>query len=178
MTITETELITTVIVELDERSIRAHQSVAIERWLAKRHSKNRENYEKGLREGRLEHELLANFRSMLAEHAVAIHYGWVQNFPWYPNEEHNRRKNLPDVGGNVEVRTCRTRESIAVWEKDHGKVIYGVRCLDEAFFTKFEILGAISFEEVAMHDDWVDPWFGGWAVPLSALHPANTQTST
>lgn len=156
-------------VQMTKDEVDFFSTIALKRWLEKWGSQDQPNYAKGKTEGRLEHEVTANIRTILSEWAVAKEYNFVMNVPWYPNSLHSQRGRLPDVGGNIEVRSARTRDCIAVWSKDEGKVIFGVRCLDSDFFSEFEILGAISFDEVILHPEWQDSQFGGWAVPLHAL---------
>jgi len=167
--ITRATLFAMTIVQMTKDEIDVFSTIALKRWLAKWGSQDQPNYAKGKSEGRLEHEITANVRTILSEWAVAREYNFVMNVPWYPNSLHSQRGRLPDVGGNIEVRSARTRDCIAVWSKDEGKVIFGVRCLDPDFFSEFEILGAISFDEVVLHPEWQDSQFGGWAVPLHAL---------
>ena len=157
------------IVEMTKDEVDFFSSIALKRWTAKWGSEDRPNYAKGKEEGRLEHEVLASIRTILSEWAVAKHYNYVMNVPWYPNALHPIRGRLPDVGGNIEVRSARTRDCIAVWPKDEGKVIFGVKCTEPEFFSEFEILGAIDFDEVVKHPEWKDERYSGWAVPLHAL---------
>jgi hypothetical protein len=87
--------------------------------------------------------------------------------PWYPNELHGKRKNIPDVG-DVEVRTIRTQNAIPFWKKDAGRVIFGVKVLDEEYFSMVEIFGSFRADDF-MTDEYADPSIGGWRVPVSLL---------
>jgi len=157
------------IVTMTKDEVDVYSTIALKRWLAKWESEDRPNYAKGKQEGVLEHEVLASIRTILSEWAVAKHYGFTMNFPWYPNSLHAQRGRLPDVGGNIEVRSVRTQDWISVWNKDVDKHIFGVRCLDDEFFTKFEILGLIHFDEVVKHPEWWIQRHSAWGVPLHAL---------
>jgi hypothetical protein len=157
------------IVEMTKDEVLFYACMAPHRWVAKFKSTDRPNYKDGKDSKLLEHELTATVRTMLAEWAVAKSGNYTINVPWYPNELHLERQRLPDCGSNIEVRTSRTRDSIAVWEKDVDKFIYGVKCLDEVEFSKFDVIGYISYEEVTKHPEWRDSRFGGWGVPLHAL---------
>jgi len=148
---------------------------ALKRWLVKWGSEDRPNYALGKKDGVLEHEVLASIRTIMSEWAVAKQYGFTMNFPWYPNGLHAQRGRLPDVGGNIEVRSVITQDWISVWGKDEGKYIFGVRCLDNEFFTKFEILGLIHFDEVVKHPEWWIQHHTAWGVPLHALKPYQSE---
>lgn len=107
------------IVTLTKDEVRVCANLAVERWLAKMGSVDRPNYAAGKRLGKLEPEINANIRANVAEWAVARTYNMQWSVPWYPNELHGQRKDIPDVG-DVEVRTVRTRDSIPFWKKTQG----------------------------------------------------------
>lgn len=164
------------IVMLSTAEVRVCTVVAVERWLIKRDSVDRPNYASGKSNGYLEHELLANVRANVVEYAVAKVYGLPWTFPWYPNEEHPRRKNHPDVGRNVEVRNVRTRDEIPVWQKDVDKaaVIVGGRVLDGDYYSQVEIFGHRAAKNCVV-DDWYSVSENCWRVPLSAFTPFDGQ---
>ena len=120
------------IVTLTKDEVRVCANLAVERWLAKMGSVDRPNYAAGKRLGKLEPEINANIRANVAEWAVARTYNMQWSVPWYPNELHGQRKDIPDVG-DVEVRTVRTRDSIPFWKKDAGRTIFGVKVIDEEY---------------------------------------------
>lgn len=159
---------TIITLTLDE--VRVCTLIALERWLLKKDSIDRPGYAMGKRFGALEHELLANIRANVAEYAVSKHHGLPWTFPWYPNEEHPRRKNHPDVGTNLEVRTVRTKTEIPVWPKDVTKdaIIIGCKVLDDDYFTQVEIYGWFRAKDAKSSDNR-DPRIGGWRIPLSAF---------
>ncbi len=135
-----------VIVELSKDEIRVCSHLAIERWLMKWGSDSNDYYNQGKTNGALQHQLLAEVRTISAEWAVAKHYGKSWNVPWYPNGEHSKRKDLPDVGDRGEVRTVRTMDAIPYWLKDTGKLIIGCKVIDETYYSSVEIYG--TFEPV------------------------------
>lgn len=159
---------TTITLTIEE--VRVCTLIAMERWFTKKDSIDRPGYAMGKRFGALEHELLANIRANVAEYAVSKHHGLPWTFPWYPNEEHPRRKNHPDVGVNLEVRTVRTKTEIAVWPKDVTKdaIIIAAKVTDDDYFTTVDIYGwyrAKDAKSVANRD----PRIGGWRIPLSSF---------
>lgn len=154
------------IVELSKDEVRICTNLAVERWLAKFGSIDRPNYAKGKEDGKLEHELNANIRANICEWAVAKHYNISWNTPWYPNFLHTMRKDLPDVGNNVEVRSVRTYNKIPFWIKDENKIIIGAKCLDTEYFTKVEIYGYINPKDF-MTPEYYDTYTEGWRVPIS-----------
>ncbi len=155
------------IVRLDQNEVRVCTLLAVERWLTKFDSEDRPNYAAGKRAGRLEPEINANIRANIAEWAVAREYNMQWSVPWYPNELHGKRKNIPDVG-DVEVRTIRTQNAIPFWKKDAGRIIFGVKVLDEEYFSMVEIFGSFRADDF-MTDEYADPSIGGWRVPVSLL---------
>ena len=141
-----------------------------QRFLMKWGSVDRLNYTNGKAKGLLEHDLLNALRAAIGEWAVAKHFNLTWNYSTYPNDFHHRRKSLPDVGVNGEVRTIRTQTGIPFWEKDKGKVIYGARVLDEVFFSEVELFQPF-FADDFMLAEYADPAIGGWRVPISKLSP-------
>lgn len=155
------------IVELTKDEVRVCTSLAVERWLTKFSSEDKPNYAEGKKAGWLEPELLANVRANVSEWAVAKHYDLSWSVPWYPNELHGRRWNIPDVG-QFEVRTIRTRDAVPFWKKDTGRIIYGTKILDEEYFSKVRIFDCFRADDF-MIDDFYDSQIGGWRVPIEIL---------
>ena len=156
-----------VIVNLSQSEVRVCSLLAVERWLTKCRSEDRPNYAAGKKSGRLEPEINANIRANCAEWAVAKHYNLSWNVPWYPNELHTNRKNIPDVG-DFEVRTIRTQGSFPFWQKDVGRIIYGAKVLDEEYFSQVEIYGWFEADRF-MSDTYYDQEINGWRVPIWEL---------
>lgn len=156
-----------IIVPLTQAEVRVCTLLAVERWLTKFGSEDRPNYAAGKRFGKLEPEINANIRANVAEWAVAKQYNLAWNIPWYPNELHKQRKNIPDVG-DFEIRTVRTQPAIPFWKKDAGRIVYGVKVLDEEYFSLVEIYGWFEASNF-MKDEYADPSIEGWRVPLDEL---------
>jgi hypothetical protein len=163
-------------VQMTKDEIRVCTMLAVERWLMKFGSTDRPNYAEGKKDGRLEPELLANVRTIVAEYAVAKATNKPYNLPWYPNELHPYRKDLPDVGGNMEVRTVRTNDGIPVWRKDAGKAIVGCKVTDTEYFTEVEIYGWVMADTVIGNDYYIDSYITGWRYPITSMTPFPTPT--
>ncbi len=155
------------IVKLSQSEVRVCTTLGVERWLTKFGSEDRPNYAEGKKAGRLEPELMANIRANVSEWAVAKQYNLSWNVPWYPNELHGRRKDIPDVG-NFEVRTVRTQNAIPFWQKDAGRVVFGTKILDEEYFSEVEVYGWFEADKF-MNNDYFDPAISGWRVPIDRL---------
>jgi hypothetical protein len=155
------------IVKLSQSEVRVCTSLGVERWLTKFGSEDRPNYAEGKKAGRLEPELMANIRANVSEWAVAKQYNLSWNVPWYPNELHGRRKDIPDVG-NFEVRTIRTQSAIPFWQKDAGRIVFGTKILDEEYFSEVEVYGWFEADKF-MNNEFFDPTISGWRVPLDRL---------
>jgi hypothetical protein len=156
-----------IIVSLTQAEVRVCANLAVERWLTKFGSVDRPNYAEGKKAGRLEPEINANIRANVAEWAVAKQYNLAWNVPWYPNELHSQRKEIPDVG-NFEVRTIRTQGSFPFWRKDQGRIIYGAKVLDEEYFSQVEIYGWFEADRF-MNDTYYVQDIDGWRVPIWEL---------
>jgi hypothetical protein len=157
-----------VIVNLTKDEVRVCTNLAVERWLTKFGSVDRPNYAEGKKAGRLEPEINANIRANVAEWAVAKAYNLQWSVPWYPNELHPQRKDIPDVGSNLEIRTVRTQDSIPFWKKDTGKTIVGVKVLDEEYYSQVQIYGSFVADNY-MTDEYYKADIGGWRVPVEQI---------
>ncbi len=99
---------------------------------------------------RMEDDRTAQVAACVAELAVAKYINQYWSGHVWHQSEHNRYKDLPDVGTSIEVRRLRTRESAAVRKHQVGKglvlfvakpilpelrevIIYGGRSYDEAW---------------------------------------------
>lgn len=153
------------IVKLTKDEVRVCTLLAVERWLTKFGSKNQPNYAEGKADGRLQPELAANVRANVAEWAVAKHYNINWNVPWYPNDLHGARMEIPDVGVSGEVRTVRTKDAISVWRKDAKKTIIGTKVLDEEYYSEVEIFGWYPAYQ-AFKEEWKDEYINGWRIPI------------
>lgn len=155
------------IVELSKEEIRVCADLGVNRWLTKYGSVDRTNYTD---KTKLEPEVAANIRSIVAEYAVSKFYGLPQVLPFYPNNEHGYRKDIPDVLPNIEVRTVRTANAIPLFEKDNrpGLFIVGTKVLDTDYYSRVEIWGAIKVES-AYRQEWFSKLEGFWRIPKDAF---------
>jgi hypothetical protein len=159
------------IVQMTKDEIRRCANMATELWLEKFGSEDRPNYAEGKKNGSLQHDLVSNTRTIAAEMAVAKATNATFNYPVYSNYLHPYRKHLPDVGGNMEVRTVRTRGEVPIWRKDAGKAIVGCYVPDEGFFSEVEIYGWVMADDVIGKEEFADPSIGGWRYPLTSMTP-------
>jgi hypothetical protein len=166
----------TALVTLTKDEIRVCSQVALERWLTKQNSQDQPNYAKGKALGHLEHELLATIRANVSEYAVARLYELPWTFPWYPNDQHPKRRDHPDVGTRTEVRTLRTRDRIPVWQKDIDKnaVIVATR-VTNTNFSEVEIYGWRQARD-CQQPEWFEHASNAWRVPLDAFTDTNPAT--
>ena len=160
------------IIKLSQEEVRVCTLLAVERWFAKYGSIDKPNYAKGKKEGRLTHELLANIQANVCEWAVAKVYNISWTVPFYPNELHPRRKDIPDVGVNGEVRSVRTYDSIPFWNKDKGKLIYGCKVLDDDYYSEIEIYGCFYPDEY-FTDEYHDKENDTYRFPICKLQELN-----
>lgn len=133
-------------------------------------SVDRPNYA-GANKSKLEPEISANVRTIVAEYAVAKLYKLPMTFPFYPNDEHYYRKDIADVGHNIEVKTIRTRDEIPVFPKDirDGWILVGARVLDVDYYSEVEVYGWMRMEDV-QRDEWKYAPEGSWRIPLDQFN--------
>jgi hypothetical protein len=160
-----------IVVTLTKDEVRTCTDLAVNRWLMKFGSEDRPNYAQGKKDGKLESELIANIRTIVAEWAVAVVSNLSWNVPFYPNSMHAKRKDIADVGQNVEVRTVRTQDGVPVWNKDAGKFIAGARVVDDEYFTQVEVWGWVRADDVIGNDVYWDDYIRGWRFPLDRMTP-------
>jgi hypothetical protein len=159
------------IVNLSKEEVRACADVALNRWMMKFGSVDRPNYA-GDNKRNLEPEIAANVRSIVAEYAVAKLYKKAFTFPFYTNDEHYFRKDIADVGTNIEVKSIRTRDAIPVFPKDirPGWILVGARVLDGDYYAQVEVYGWMHMDQ-ANRDEWWSIEMDGarqcWRVPQS-----------
>lgn len=157
------------IVKLSKEEVRACADIALNRWMIKFGSVDRPNYQD---KSKLEPEIAANVRSIVAEYAVAKLYKKTMTFPFYTNEEHYFRKDYPDVNPNIEVKSIRTRDEIPVFPKDihEGWVLVGARVLDRDYYSEVEVYGWLRMEDIPSHDEWKYAPEGSWRIPLDEFN--------
>lgn len=153
------------IVTLSKEEVRACADAALNRWMMKWGSIDRPNY---TNKAILEPEIAANVRTIVAEYAVAKLYKKSFTFPFYPNEEHGYRKDIAEVGTNIEVKSIRTKDEIPVFPKDirEGWLLVGARVTDRDYYSEVEVFGWLPMEEIANHDEWKYAPEGSWRIPL------------
>lgn len=156
------------IVQLSKEEVRACADAALNRWMMKWGSIDRPNYED---KSKLEPEVAANVRTIVAEYAVAKLYKKSFTFPFYPNEEHGFRKDIAEVGTNIEVKTIRTKDEIPVFPKDirDGWLLVGARVLDRDYYSQVEVYGWLKMEE-CQRDEWKYAPEGSWRIPLDQFN--------
>ena len=157
------------IVSLSKEEVRACADIALNRWMMKWGSIDRPNYANENKR-KLESEVTANIRTIVAEYAVSKLYKLPMVFPFYPNSEHAFRKNFPDVLPCLEVKTVRTRKNIPVFPKDirEDVVIIGSKVLDDDYYSDVEVYGWIMAEE-CVRPEWKDPDENSWRIPPEAF---------
>ena len=136
------------IIHLSKEEVRACADIALNRWMMKWGSIDRPNYANENKH-KLEPEIAANVRTIVAEYAVSKHYKLPMVFPFYPNEEHSFRMHNPDVLPCLEVKTVRTRKEIPIFPKDirENSVLIGVKVLDGDYYSDVEIYGWLMASE-------------------------------
>lgn len=157
------------IVNLTKEEVRACADAALNRWMMKWGSEDRDNYKD---KTKLEPEIAANVRTVVAEYAVAKLYKKSFTFPFYPNEEHGYRKDIAEVGTNIEVKSIRTKDEIPVFPKDirPGWLLVGTRVLDREYYSQVEVYGWLPMEEIPSHDEWKYAPEGSWRIPLDQFN--------
>lgn len=158
------------IVYLSKEEVRACADIALNRWMMKWGSIDRLNYA-GDNKTKLEPEISATIRTIVAEYAVAKLYKQPLVFPFYPNEEHSYRKEFADVGTVIEVKSIRTRDEIPVFPKDikEGFILVGARVIDRDYYSEVEVFGWLPMDEV-QRDEWKYAPEGSWRIPLDQFY--------
>lgn len=167
---------TEVIVDISESLIRQCSVLGVERWLAKKGSKDKDSYALGRKNKYLEHDLLNSIRANISEWAVAQYYalGWNGGIT-YPNSEHGRRRYIADVGVNVEVRTRRTGGAFAFWEYETQKEGYAVftEVVDDETFEQVRIVGWLPIADCSKPEYW-NKDFKRFYIPEDTLNDPDT----
>lgn len=165
------------LVELAKEEVRACADIALNRWMMKWGSTDRPNYA-GDNKKNMEPEIAANVRSIVAEYAVAKLYRKAFTFPFYTNEEHHFRKDIADVGQNIEVKSIRTRDEIPVFPKDlrDDWILVGAFVTDRDYYSTVKVYGWMHMSDVPEKAEWsVERDYNGkilrecWRVPEEAF---------
>lgn len=119
--------------------------------------------------GKMEDDRTAQFAAAACELAVAK----VTNRYWHGHvwdvRDHERYKRLADVGSNIEVRRCRTRDAVAVRRSDEGKIVFAARTVDDEF-RQIEVIGYVPADDVIQGIDAGQTWV---YVSFDSLVPIN-----
>lgn len=106
---------------------------------------------------KMEDDRTAQFAAAACELAVAR----VMNRYWHAHvwdvRDHEKYRHLADVGRNIEVRRCRTRDAVAVRRSDEGKVVFAARTVDDEF-RNIEVVGWIEADSVIPGIDAGQTW--------------------
>lgn len=167
------------IVTLSTADVRRCTYLAVERWVEKIGSKDKESYAIGRKNKYLEHDMLNSIRANVSEWAVAKQFGLVWNGGiTYDNSDHESRRYLPDVGDTtfpVEVRTRRTGGEFGFWKYDldkKGRVVF-TEVLDDNTFLEVKLIGWLPIEECGV-PEWWDEGMGRYYVPESEMRSMDT----
>jgi hypothetical protein len=97
---------------------------------------------------RMQDDRTAQVAAAVCELAVAKYTNQYWSGSVWPKEHHSRHKYMADVGLNIEVRRVRTRNSVAVREKDLGRCLYlwAARAI-EPELKEVELLGHIDYDQ-------------------------------
>jgi len=116
---------------------------------------------------KMEDDRTAQFAAAACELAVAKATNRYWHAHVWDHRDHGKYKNLPDVGDNIEVRRCRTRDAVAVRRSDAGRVVFAARTVDDEF-RRVELIGYIEADKViegmARDEKWT-------YVPFTSLKP-------
>lgn len=92
-------------------------SVGIRRYTANWGVSDAKHYDRS----RMEDDRTAQVAAAICELAVAKHTNQYWHAHVWPNSEHSKYKNMPDVGTSIEVRRIRTRRQVALRKHQLGK---------------------------------------------------------
>ena len=121
--------------------------VGIGRYVANWDKQDAAHYDKS----RMQDDRTAQVAAAACELAVAKYTNQYWPGHVWSKENHDKYKKVPDVGSNIEVRRVRTRNSVAVRERDLGRglVLWAARAV-EPELRQVELLG---------HFPYDDAWF-------------------
>jgi len=117
--------------------------VGIGRFVANWGRPDAPHYDRNL----MEEDRKAQAAAVLCEIAVGRYTNQYCHCHVWHWSERDKYKHIADVGDNIEVRRVRTGNSVMVRVSDAGRIVWGVRLLDDEYRTA-EILGYIPAEEV------------------------------
>lgn len=97
--------------------------------------------------GKMEDDRTAQAAAAICELAVAKAVNRYWHAHVWDVRDHDRYRHLPDVGSNIEVRRCRTRDAVAVRRSDAGKIVFAARTIGDEF-REVDVLGWIPADDV------------------------------
>lgn len=155
------------IIELDPWEYEHASNVGIRRFTANWNKHDAEYYTRE----RMEDDRTAEVAAAVAELAVARYTNQYWPATIWHASEHEKFRDLPDVGTNIEVRRVRTRPGGAVrrWQVGRGLQLWVAKPI-EPLFRQVEIWGGISYD-----NGWEIGEDSGFSedvryVPREALH--------
>lgn len=133
------------IIELEPWEYEHAYAVGIRRFTENWGKRDSANYDDPKKK---EEDRNAQAAAAICELAVAKYLNQYWSGHVWRKEDHDKYKNIPDVGKNIEVRRVRTDKGPAVKQKDlrKGLVIWGARLVDKEY-SKVELLGWIDADE-------------------------------
>lgn len=118
--------------------------VGIGRYVANWEKQDAAHYDKS----RMQDDRTAQVAAAACELAVAKYTNQYWSGHVWPKESHDKYKKVSDVGLNIEVRRVRTRNSVAVRERDLGRnlVLWAAKAI-EPELRSVELLGYLPHDE-------------------------------
>lgn len=134
----------TIIVELESWEYAHACDVGIRRFTANWGKRDATHYKRE----HMEDDRTAAVAAAVCELAVAKHTNrYWSGHVWHASE-HNKYRDVPDVGRNIEVRRIRTQNRAAVRQHQVGKgLVLWVAKTIEPDFTSVELFGWIRYDE-------------------------------
>jgi hypothetical protein len=139
--------------------------VGIGRYVANWDKEDAAHYEKN----RMQDDRTAQVAAAACELAVAKYLNQYWSGHVWNKNSHEKYKKLADVGNNIEVRRVRTRNSVAVRERDCGRglILWAARSI-EPELRQVELLGYLPYDE-AWSIGEISQFRGTKYVPLERL---------
>lgn len=164
LTLSEVEVDTTVLVELEPFEYEHANSVGIRRFTENWGRADAAHYDRS----RMQDDRTAQVAACVAELAVAKYVNEYWGGHAWPERLHSLYKEVPDVGRNIEVRRVRGDNPPAIrhYQRGKGLVLFAVRVV-EPELRSAEILGWIDHDE-GWESRRKSQW--GHTVPVDVLY--------
>lgn len=117
--------------------------------------------------GAMQDDRTAQHAAAACELAVAKATNRYWHAHVWDHRDHHRYRHMPDVGFNIEVRRCRTRDAVAVRRSDGGNIVFACRTPEEEF-RQIEVVGYVEANEVIPGIDAGQDWV---YIPFDLLVP-------